>query len=1110
MPRSTSENLKILSEPDDPNLWDKINTPLDGGAGAEAGKWLSSKIDPAHGDKGIRSIASAYAESLGAGVDSLSSPLSLGMFGASVLGKTATAAAPYARNAGRAMGAALGIHGGKGVYEGIKEGDAAKTLTSAIEAGAGYLGARDGAEPKTTPKPKPKSTLEPVKDINPGKNFELRGVPDTTENQPGPRDDLRRSTLSELRAYRANPESFDPKRAQALADNLTKRIGSPNAISVAQKIYESIKDPNYVSDVVDPGKGHGEILAAEGEPEMSPYLKVNLGTETPKRAPGVLPETANLGDVGEIGTGKYFTPESKTAPVVDESASSPKAKGKMFGERTNRVKGAKTKRTKPFQPPPARTQTSSEKAGVDQLDELQQTIYGEDPPTKGNGTFKDPIGDVADPKRPYEHTDIKNLKQLSDLGDQGAKDEILARRKAGSEKGSVQVFPESWEKFFSRKGGGGQPDRPLEETDFTPRSKNLEDADKHSPGFAKQFEDWVNFRKAAKVEGSLKKREFADLDADELEGINKFQAGYREGKYKDVQSYFDAKHQTLQDAGVHAGFKENYLPQLWDNPADEVFDAARRLGLKPKFTLNSVLENYQKGIEIGLKPKFKNISDLVGWYEQTANKALADRAFFDHLKENNLIRPKGKAPANGTWVSLDPDHFPIQKFQTGTKQFQGVLMAPKHVGDVINNYLREPSGKVLGYIADKASLGKNLALSAGLPGTGINAHGFNIAARNIMGRGLMKGGAEAAKYLLFPRTASAELTANLDKAPFAMKQGLTLTTEGFELGESSADTLLKGLHDTSMGSTNIGRGVEKVATGFDKGVKGLLEFHNKYFEKPLFQEVIPNLKLKHFNSLYEEMRKQGMSETGAGRSAAQATNALYGGINWEALGRNRDTQNLFRALFLAPDWFESNLRMGKGLAQGLRNPNTAEGKIYGQVAKNIIASYVAANVANTATTGHPMWDNAPGHTLDVQIGNSGKQIRWLRPFGTAADFIRLPIDEFTATAKGDLGQAFQIAKNRLSLPARSGVDLLSNQNRFSKRIYGKDDYGNKIPIKNQALGMIDELTSPFTPQYVRNPIDYAAGNLNAEQAIVGSLEGPFRYSVAPRTRSRSRPRARLR
>jgi len=625
-------------------------------------------------------------------------------------------------------------------------------------------------------------------------------------------------------------------------------------------------------------------------------------------------------------------------------------------------------------------------------------------------------------------------------------------------------------------------------------SRSLKRADAHTPGFAGKFGDWVNGRRATRAEGMLKAKEFKDLDAQGIEGIKQFQAGIRTGKYADVQKYFDEKHVQVEQSGIRLGFKENYLPQLWENSADEVFAAARKLGLKPRFTLQSVLENYQAGINVGLKPKFKSISDLVGWYEKTANKAMVDRQFFDYLKQNNLIQPKSKAPANGTWEALDPDHFPIQKFQAKGKEFQGVLMAPKEIAGNINNYLREPQNRVLDWTSDAASLSKNYAMSAGIPGTGINAHGFNILARNIMGKGLLKGGTEMAGYMVNPKSAARDLEGLMQTAPAAMKNGLTLTTEGFELGQNNLKELVSSLGGKGKITDNR-----------------ILDFHTKYFEKPLFHEIIPALKLKYYNQFSKELLAKGMSPTEAGRAAAEATNTLYGGINWEAMGRNRDVQNLWRTIFLAPDWFETNARMGQGMAQAMIDPNTPQGKQFGRVAKNILIAYVAANVANVASSGHPMWENPPGHTLDVQLGMSGDRNRYLRPFGTAADFLRLPLDTMVAAIKDkDIGQGARIAKNRLSMPISSAANLLLNVDDFGKPITGQDVYGRKIPMQQQVAGVANEVVGPFTPQYVRNPALYATGRQNAEQAIAGTAESPLRYAKPPKKEGRTRSRVRSR
>lgn len=599
------------------------------------------------------------------------------------------------------------------------------------------------------------------------------------------------------------------------------------------------------------------------------------------------------------------------------------------------------------------------------------------------------------------------------------------------------------------------------------------------------FSDWVNARRASKIEGILNKKAFKDLDALGSDGILDFQEGLRTGRLKDVANYFDSKFQALNSAGVKLGYRENYLPQLWENDPTEVKQLYARLGLKPDFSMNRVFENYVAGLKAGLTPKYENLSDLLGWYEQKANKSIADRKYFDYLKTNNLIKPKGQAP-NG-WETLDPDHFPTQKFVSNNKVIEITMQAPPEVAQMVNNYLRMPAselnwrkpGAAVQWLADKASLTKNMAMSSGIPYTGINAHGFNILARTVLGN--PKEAFTAGKYLLNPKSASKFLDDAMQTAPWAIKRGLTLSTEGHEIGVS--------------GSTNL------AGAAFQK----FLKKQGAMFEDPLFQNIIPALKLKHFNDMTTDLTKGGMGQEAAGKAAASFTNDLYGGINWDAMGRSRDLGNIMRMFTLAPDWLASNARLGKGMVQAMLDPKNPTGRAYGRMARNIVGSYMAADVVNNALSGHHMWENAPGHALDIQMGKSDGKDRWLRPFGTAEDFIRLPFDAASAIiGKGDLGTSSDIIKNRLSIPARAGLDIITKRDRYNRPMLGQDDYGRPIPTKEQVGGLAGELSSMVTPPYVKSMIDLGTGRAGPEEALAGMGEMPFRYTHVQKRRSSGR------
>jgi hypothetical protein len=618
-----------------------------------------------------------------------------------------------------------------------------------------------------------------------------------------------------------------------------------------------------------------------------------------------------------------------------------------------------------------------------------------------------------------------------------------------------------------------------------------------NPTFDTNFANWVNARRATRIEGIIKRREFADLDSKGLQGIHDFQAGLKDGRFKDVGDYFNAKHDELSNSGVKLGFRENYLPQLWNDAPERVFAAQKKLGLSPSFTLDRVLENYQKGIAEGLTPKYKSIGELMGWYEERANKAIADRQFFDHLRETKQILPDGKAPTE--WKTLDSDHFPVQKFKTKKNEYVTKnYKAPAPIASAINDYLGEGHGFFRG-LADKASITKNIVLSSGIPYTGLNAHGFNILARNVMANGLLKGGAEGVKYLINPKSATRFFDSHIAEAPDAVRHGLTLTTEEHDMG--------------SAGSTHLLREPKtKVGAVLNKGLNYVLEKQGKMFEDPLFQNIIPALKLKHWRGLADDMIKGGMDETAAKKSAADATNSLYGGINWEAMQRSRDLQNLLRSVVLAPDWFETQYRIGKGMGNTVRSASRGDafdprGQAYKRVAANLIASYVAADVVNYGINGKHMWDNDPGHALDIKAGSVGGKTRYIRPFGTAADFARLPFDAIAGAAKGDLSSTSAILKNRRSTIAKGASNLLMNTDDFGKPIFGKDDFGRPQPLTTQLGKAGREVADVVTPQYISGAAKYATGQVTSpEEAILGGVEAPVRYSrESTKKQSRYRP-----
>ena len=598
-----------------------------------------------------------------------------------------------------------------------------------------------------------------------------------------------------------------------------------------------------------------------------------------------------------------------------------------------------------------------------------------------------------------------------------------------------------------------------------------------SPEVKQSFATWVNSRRASQIEGILKGREFNDLDSKGINGIFEFQLGNKTGRFVDIKKYFDDKFSELNTKGVNINYKQDYLPQMWNNSSAEVQQVfGNRLGLRPSFTLDSIIKNYKEGIEAGLTPKYTKVSDLIASYEARANKSLADLSYFETLKNDNIILPSSKAPLD--WVTLDPDRFPKLSFTTDEGKYTGIYKAPEDIGTMINNYLANPSTspnvflKGLNSVANWTSSVKNRVLSFGIPGTAINAHGFNILARNVMSsKNPIEGAVTGIKYMLAPGTAVRDLDRQLTQfGPQAVKNGLTLSANEF-----------KSVLEAPIGIKS------KIGDVWDK-----------LFERGLFDRMLPTLKLQKYKEVFDGFVKGGMNENEAGRAAAKFTNDVFGGINMEELGKSRDMQNLLRVTILAPDWMQTNINLAKNLPRSVIKISNPAFAPYRKFLATFIGTYITMNVVNKLSSGHWMYENDSGNTFNVEAGYTADgQKRYIRPFGTAADFIRIPGDVLSSLLKGDIQAPLRVIRNRLSIPLGVMFGAATDTDYTGKPIgyKGKDKYGNEIPLNQRLLGVGGEVaTLAGMPAFAKQGLDYVSGKTKLEAAVLPGMELPFRYS----------------
>ncbi len=606
--------------------------------------------------------------------------------------------------------------------------------------------------------------------------------------------------------------------------------------------------------------------------------------------------------------------------------------------------------------------------------------------------------------------------------------------------------------------------------------------------FATRFQKFVGAQKSSDLEGVIARKSFSNLNQKGLDAIISYQKGQKAGELAPVKTFFDNWFNQLNKAGINFNYKQDYLPQLWADSMDVVQQKlGRTLGQKPTFTMESIIKDYQEGIKAGLTPRFKTIGELAGWYESTARKALANKQFFSGLIKSGEILPATKAPSD--WVALDNEHFPryVSKVPGGG-QYAGSYSAPAPIAEVINNYLR-PADATIAAVSGATSRMKNVVLSSGIPYTGINFHGGNIWWRNLaISKNPISAAIKGAYWLINPGAAEKHLMGNAENLAFAKKMvkegGLTLTTE-----EHAFDRL----QTPTMG--NI----------LSRGAKGISDAQQKLFEHPLFNQVIPSMKVDYAKQIYQDFIKKGMTDAEASRLAGEITNNAFGGINYEAIGRSRTMQGLIRTVILAPDWAETSIRLGKGAVQGMVHFTDPKYAPYRTMVRNLIGFYVASNVANKILSGHYMWENDGNNLFNIDTGTAtsdGKE-RFVRPFGTAADFVRIPLEAAVGAAKGDFTGFTNTLGNRLSTPLAAAERLLTDTDYAGNPVgvRGKDRYGKDMTLGQRAIGISSVIAGATTPQEVPAMLDVLAGKSNMEQALARTIEAPIKYQGGAYTES---------
>lgn len=682
----------------------------------------------------------------------------------------------------------------------------------------------------------------------------------------------------------------------------------------------------------------------------------------------------------------------------------------------------------------------------------------------------------------------------------------------------------------AEKASNTPPEVKAEEGDQLSTILNYEDGGIESgpfngwtPDNVKKFQNFVNRRRMDTLEavGALVKRRYEPLRAAKVDGILRFE-GFerdpatgeivaikdgpaRDGLYGDIQKTNDEFYTAEKISGVPLGYRPNYLRLYLEDPTtgEKFFNGVplggKQVGTKPGFALPRQFDTYAEAMKAGYKPVYDNIPDIMAQRAMESERAIANKEFFAHLISTGGAIPKiAIAPgARGSYISLDPDRFPSHSVSYKDKIYNGTFMAPKPLAEKINNYLAEPN-KFLKSTAHGFGAIKSFALSVGIPKTGFSVHYWNLLPREVLAdMSISMGSApkDVGTYLYYGFNSSAAgkyVQDNLEKALPLMRAGMTMSSEEHDLKP------LELAGKTSM---------EKVGSVGQY----IANFMHDIFAKNVFSRIIPARKLYQGQRMTEFFMKKGMPEEEALRAAAVHVNNLYGGVNWEQLGRSKDWQNFMRTVLIAPDYAETNVNIAKGmfkgmgrlmgpsveekvLGEGAMKAGSAQSKIYRNMAYALTGLYITANLINYEESGQWLYQNDPLHQLSIASGKDAQgRTRYINAFGTGTDFFRIPLQLAASIKTGNVNDIIAILRNRLSIPAASTVGLISNVNWAGQRIYGPDNFGNPQSTKTQMMNILNATVLAPLPGSFQGVTGMMGGRTSPEQALLQGLALPIGY-----------------
>ena len=608
-------------------------------------------------------------------------------------------------------------------------------------------------------------------------------------------------------------------------------------------------------------------------------------------------------------------------------------------------------------------------------------------------------------------------------------------------------------------------------------------------------EKWLAHRNVVDI---LAKEEYSKYPTHTLDGMNTIIAQQDGAKIPWLTTAFEDMYTEGNRRGLDIAHQENYVLQVWRetgenirniiakrmaaqgvdkqtvegylNGTDELDKAtADKLKLNPSFSKEKVVPDYRTGIAMGLHPKYENPVQLIAYYRQEMEHAIANRDLAKNLIKNGDLIPlteESNKPKN--WAE--------------TSVFGKSYWAPNNLANFLNDYLRDEDNlswdqKVAKNVATASHIIQNVGLMSGIPGTTLQAFPMSLLYTETLGYGNFK----AFKPWLVANSSkltSSWIESNWKYIKMMAEDGVPVGN--LAQGEWNKETLAKIFKQTNL-----------LKFGDLKSLA--YQLWNRGWQTRVYDRLMPMLSTEMYKSVYKQQIAKGAKEADARKLAADSVKTKY----VFPTTQGRTTQQVIRSIAYGPVWRQQIMKMlgsvGKGYSSEFNNPAYSSSR---KLLLGLLATFAAYQIINQKTSGHFTWQNSSGHEMDIDIPHPDGSHTFVTFFPSFMTVPRVAVGVGTSLAAGDVAGATQQGDRMLNPIIQIIQEAASNSDYFGRPIYKPSDTPAQKYEKLAAY-----VGGQVPPSLLREGINYLNGKDTSLQALIALTGGLAKYQSASSAQS---------